>query len=91
MKNTDLSERREVLLDLDIDMRLGHMNRVAAGTCDATLTASFGQIIHGINRIGVSCLNIAEAIRGKVNMHELLAEEQVETVVELERPAAVMA
>lgn len=91
MKSTDLSEKREVLLDLDIDMRLGHMNRVAAGTCDATLTASFGQIIHGISRIGVSCINIAEAIRGKVDVRALLAEEQVESSAELEEPAAVMA
>lgn len=72
-----LSERRDKLLDLDIDMRLAHMNRVADGKCDASRTAAFGQIVHGIDRIGVSCIHIAEAVTGKVNMQDFFAGETV--------------
>ncbi len=74
----ELSTRRETLLDLDIDMRIAHMNRVAAGTCDAARTAAFGQIVHDIDRIGVSCINIAEAMTSKVHMEDFIAEEQAE-------------
>lgn len=76
-----LDQRRDKILDLDIEMRLAHMNRVAAGKCDAARTAAFGQIVHGIDRIGVSCIHIAEAVTGKVNMQEFIAEEQIEDSV----------
>ncbi|MCD7811926.1 MAG: Na/Pi cotransporter family protein [Ruminococcus sp.] len=76
-----LDQRRDKILDLDIEMRLAHMNRVSAGKCDAARTAAFGQIVHGIDRIGVSCIHIAEAVTGKVNMQDFIAEEQIEDSV----------
>ena len=72
MKTNDSVNTEEILkkkgqiLDLDIDMRKGHMKRVATGTCAAKLTAAFGSILHSIDRMGNSCVNIAEAVSGPV-------------------------
>ncbi|MDO5396397.1 MAG: Na/Pi cotransporter family protein [bacterium] len=71
MKNepgiTDILNKKENVLDIDIDMRKGHMKRVAKGKCDANLTASFNSILHIIDRMGNNCVNIAEAVTGPVS------------------------
>lgn len=65
MKN--ILKKKEEVLDLDIDMRKGHMKRVAKGKCEANLTASFNSILHIIDRMGNNCVNIAEAVSGSVD------------------------
>ncbi len=85
-----LTQMRDKLLDLDINMHLAHMNRVAAGKCDAARTMAFGQIVHGIDRIGVGCIHIAEAVTGKVNMQDFLVEEQ-EQIENSDKKTPVMA
>lgn len=65
MKN--ILKKKEDVLDLDIDMRKGHMKRVAKGKCEANLTASFNSILHIIDRMGNNCVNIAEAVSGSVD------------------------
>lgn len=67
MKN--ILGKKEAVLDLDIDMRKGHMKRVAKGKCQASLTASFNNILHIIDRMGNNCVNIAEAVSGSVDFN----------------------
>lgn len=79
MKNNDTAnmkkilEHKEDVLDLDIDMRKGHMKRVAKGKCHAALTASFNNILHIIDRMGNNCVNIAEAVSGSVDFNYFTA------------------
>lgn len=61
-------KKREKVLDLDIQMRKGHMNRVSKGKCSAKMTAPFNAILHSIDRMGNCCVNIADAALGSVDM-----------------------
>ena len=56
-----IRRRKEEVLDLDLDMRKAHLERVSRGNCDASLTAPFNSILHNIDRMSNSCVNIAEA------------------------------
>jgi len=63
-----IQKKREKVLDLDIEMRKGHMNRVSKGKCSAKMTAPFNAILHSIDRMGNCCVNIADAALGSVDM-----------------------
>ena len=63
-----IRKRREKVLDLDIEMRKGHMDRVSKGKCAANMTASLNDILHSVDRMGNCCVNIADAALGKVDM-----------------------
>lgn len=63
-----IRKRREKVLDLDIEMRKGHMDRVSKGKCAANMTASLNNILHSVDRMGNCCVNIADAALGKVDM-----------------------
>ena len=71
----DRSRAREVFaaksdaLDLDIKMRKAHMKRVAKGTCEPEAKGPFDEVLNGLDRIGNSCVNIAEAVAvGQVDL-----------------------
>ena len=63
-----IRKRREKVLDLDIEMRKGHMERVSKGKCAANMTASLNNILHSVDRMGNCCVNIADAALGRVDM-----------------------
>ena len=63
-----IRKRREKVLDLDIEMRKGHMERVSKGKCAANMTASLNNILHSVDRIGNCFFNIADAALGKLDM-----------------------
>lgn len=63
-----IQKRREKVLDLDIEMRKGHMERVSKGKCAANMTAPLNNILHCVDRMGNCCVNIADAALGKVDM-----------------------
>ena len=67
--NHFLCEECGRLLDLDLDMRKAHLERVSRGNCDASLTAPFNSILHNIDRMSNSCVNIAEAALGQVDFN----------------------
>lgn len=67
---------RGVVLGLDINMRKAHMDRVSKGECSASLTAPFNDVMHCINRMGNSCLNIADAVSGEVNIEYFIHEKE---------------
>lgn len=64
-----IRKKREKVLDLDIEMRKGHMERVSKGKCSAKMTAPLNDIIHSVDRMGNCCVNIADAALGKVDMN----------------------
>lgn len=61
-------KKREKVLMLDINMRKAHMDRVAKGKCSAKLTAPFSKLLQSINRMGNSCVNIADAVMEQVDL-----------------------
>ncbi|MGN1031107.1 MAG: Na/Pi cotransporter family protein [Butyricicoccaceae bacterium] len=65
-----LAERKAEVLKLNIKIQKGHMNRVAEGKCAASLTAPFNLILHNIDRMGNSCVNIAEVASGQVDFSD---------------------
>ena len=54
-----LIRRREKVMDLDINMRKAHMDRVNKGKCKAKLSAPFTRLLHCVDRMGNSCVNLA--------------------------------
>lgn len=64
-----IRKKREKVLDLDIEMRKGHMERVRKGKCSAKMTAPLNDIIHSVDRMGNCCVNIADAALGKVDIN----------------------
>lgn len=62
-----MSKKKEKVLDLDINMRKAHMDRVAKGKCEAKMTSAHNRILHIIDRMSNSCANIAEGALGQVD------------------------
>ncbi|MCD7830008.1 MAG: Na/Pi symporter, partial [Clostridiales bacterium] len=60
-------QNREAVLDLDIEMRKHHMQRVSAGTCEKRLSVPFMDILHCVDRMGNSCVNLAEVALNQMN------------------------
>ena len=78
----DRSRAREVFaaksdaLDLDIKMRKAHMKRVAKGACEPEAKGPFDEVLNGLDRIGNSCVNIAEAVAvGQVDLGRFMHEQ----------------
>lgn len=66
-KTAAILERKDQVMNLDIDMRKAHMSRVASGRCAAGMTAPFLQVLNGIDRIGNACVNITEKVASQVD------------------------
>lgn len=81
-KNADEAQMirlgREEILDLDIAIRKSHVKRVKNGECSASLTAPFGDILHAIDRMSNSCVNIADAALGEMDFGYFLQDELME-------------
>lgn len=60
-------KKRDKVLELDLKLRKDHMKRVSTGKCKAALTSSFYKILHSIDRMGNSCVNIADAVMESVD------------------------
>ncbi|MGN0154731.1 MAG: Na/Pi cotransporter family protein [Lachnospiraceae bacterium] len=69
-------KKKGKVLDLDINMRKAHMERVGKGKCAASLTAPYNKILHAIDRMGNSCVNIADAALEKLDLQYFMALEQ---------------
>lgn len=65
-----IHKKREKVLDLDIEMRKSHMDRVSKGKCSAKMTGPLNDIIHIVDRMGNCCVNIADAALDRVNMKQ---------------------
>lgn len=69
----ELVKKREKVMELDISMRKAHMIRVSKGKCDASLTAPFNSILYSIDRMGNSCVNIADTVQGQLELNSFQA------------------
>lgn len=69
----ELVKKREKVMELDISMRKAHMSRVSNGKCDASLTAPFNSILYSIDRMGNSCVNIADTVQGQLELNSFQA------------------
>lgn len=66
-KPEKLIHRREKVMDLDINMRKAHMDRVNKGKCKAKLSAPFTRLLHCVDRMGNSCVNLADMAMEHMN------------------------
>lgn len=69
----ELVKKREKVMELDISMRKAHMSRVSKGKCDSSLTAPFNSILYSIDRMGNSCVNIADTVQGQLELNSFQA------------------
>lgn len=69
-------KKKGKILDLDINMRKAHMERVSKGKCAANLTAPYNKILHAIDRMGNSCVNIADAAFEKLDLQYFMAVDE---------------
>lgn len=49
-----------------------HIARVGKGKCDSKLTIPFNDVLHNIDRIGNSCVNLVEVAKENVTMQAFL-------------------
>ena len=70
-----LIRRREKVMDLDINMRKAHMDRVNKGKCKAELSAPFTRLLHCVDRMGNSCVNLADMAMEHMNFGYFLDME----------------
>ena len=68
--------RKDKILDLDIKMRKAHVQRVNKGECKASLTAPFTRVLHSIDRMGNSCINLADVAMNDVSLNYFLTVEE---------------
>ena len=69
-------KRKDKIMDLDIKMRKAHLQRVNKGKCKASLTAPFTNILHLIDRMGNSCINLADVAESGTSMKYFMLEEK---------------
>lgn len=62
-----IRKKKSKVLDLDIELRKNHMDRVGKGKCSAKMTGPLNNILHDIDRMGSCCVNIADAALEKVD------------------------
>ncbi len=75
-----LEQEKTEINRLDDKMRAKHMERVGKGKCSAKLTAPFNALLDSVDRIGNSCVNLADMASSHVQFSSFLVdEEQLET------------
>lgn len=67
-KASEMLNLKDEILELDVILRRGHMKRVAEGKCDKSLNKPFGKILLSIDRMGNTCIDIAEITSSQVKM-----------------------
>ena len=70
----NLVKMKEKIRKMDGYIRKGHVKRVHKGKCKAGLTAAFNEILHNVERIGNSCVNLADAAEERVIFSTFLRE-----------------
>lgn len=73
-KAADILKRKDEVTNFNLDMRAAHMDRVKKGTCSANLTPSLNSILHNVDRMSGSCVNIADFSHGKMNLSYFMNE-----------------
>lgn len=71
----DIQKKKEEIMHLDEKLRKSHAERVVKKKCDANKTVAYNNILHDIDRMGNSCVNLVETALNQVNFRVFLAEE----------------
>ena len=71
----ELMRQKEDIMQLGEKMRKNHIARVGKGKCDSKLTIPFNDVLHNIDRIGNSCVNLVEVAKENVTMQAFFAED----------------
>ena len=77
-KAEDVMNKHTSIVDLDFQMRKSHMKRTKLGECKAEMTKVYNRILHNLNRMEISCVNIADLSRSSINFQYFLSIEQAE-------------
>ncbi|MCC8140545.1 MAG: Na/Pi cotransporter family protein, partial [Lachnospiraceae bacterium] len=72
----NLLKDNEKILNLDVVMREQHMQRVREGLCKKELTVPFTRVLNCIDRMGNSCVNLAEGAFSQMNFTYFMVEEK---------------
>lgn len=72
----NVQKKKDEVLLLDDKMRLAHIERVGKKKCSAKLTALFNSILHDIDRMGNSCVNLVDMATSGEGMRLLLDSEE---------------
>ncbi|MCD8362450.1 MAG: Na/Pi cotransporter family protein [Lachnospiraceae bacterium] len=71
-----LLKDNEKILNLDVVMRERHMQRVREGLCKKELTVPFTRVLNCIDRMGNSCVNLAEGALSQMSFTYFMVEEK---------------
>lgn len=75
-----VAKRKEKIMDLDMNMRIAHVNRVGKGKCSSKLTAPFNKMIHSIDRMGNCCVNLLDVVQRPANLSDYLLSDDMKTI-----------
>ena len=67
-------KRKDKIMDLDIKMRKAHLQRVNKGKCKSSMTAPFTNILHLIDRMGNSCVNLADVATNEISLEYFMVQ-----------------
>ena len=71
----NVQKKKDEVLLLDDKMRQAHIERVGKKKCSVKLTALFNSILHDIDRMGNSCVNLVDMATSGQAMRLLLEEK----------------
>ena len=74
---TNVQEKKEEVLRLDDKMRRNHIERVGKNKCNVKLTPLYSGILHNIDRMGNSCVNLVDMAQSGISFQLLLEAERV--------------
>lgn len=72
MKN--IQKRKNEVMQLDEKMRQAHVERVGKKKCSAKLTVGYNSILHNIDRMGNSCVNLVDTAMSHVDFQMFLQD-----------------
>ncbi|MGN0514492.1 MAG: Na/Pi cotransporter family protein [Lachnospiraceae bacterium] len=71
----NIQKKKEEVMRLDDKMRKNHIERVGKNKCNVKLTPLYSGILHNIDRMGNSCVNLVEMAQGGTSFQLLLDGE----------------
>ncbi|MGN0341232.1 MAG: Na/Pi cotransporter family protein [Roseburia sp.] len=78
LKMKNVQQRKGEVLQLDEKMRQAHMERVGKKKCSAKLTVGYNNILHNIDRMGNSCVNLVDTAMSHVDFQMFLEDASEE-------------
>lgn len=74
MQMKNIQKRKGEVLQLDEKMRQAHVERVGKKKCNAKLTVEYNNILHNIDRMGNSCVNLVDTALSHVAFGNFLQD-----------------